>query len=164
MVEAVANALVGLGHEPARIRTERFGPTGEDEMSAEGDRSTLDGNAAGGLLREVFAFEATVAPTTCAGCGRTRPMAELMLYAVELGAILRCPSCDQGSSGSGARRGGSGWTCEVPQPSWLLIRPHPEATAASSNQRARQARRTAPLDDDTQPPQEPTPFAAPAAR
>jgi hypothetical protein len=29
-VEAVANALVGLGHEPARIRTERFGPTGEE--------------------------------------------------------------------------------------------------------------------------------------
>jgi hypothetical protein len=29
MEEAVANALVGLGHEPARIRTERFGPTGE---------------------------------------------------------------------------------------------------------------------------------------
>ena len=64
-------------------------------MSAEGEGSTLDGNAAGGLLREVFAFEATLAPTTCAGCGRTRPMAELMLYAVELGAILRCPSCDQ---------------------------------------------------------------------
>jgi ferredoxin-NADP reductase len=29
LLEAVANALVGLGHEPARIRTERFGPTGE---------------------------------------------------------------------------------------------------------------------------------------
>ena len=27
-VEATANALVELGHEPARIRTERFGPTG----------------------------------------------------------------------------------------------------------------------------------------
>ena len=27
-VEAVAEALVGLGHEPSRIRTERFGPTG----------------------------------------------------------------------------------------------------------------------------------------
>jgi ferredoxin-NADP reductase len=27
-VEAVATALVELGHEPARIRTERFGPTG----------------------------------------------------------------------------------------------------------------------------------------
>ena len=28
MVEAAADALVGLGHEPARIKTERFGPTG----------------------------------------------------------------------------------------------------------------------------------------
>jgi ferredoxin-NADP reductase len=27
-VEVVADALVGLGHEPARVRTERFGPTG----------------------------------------------------------------------------------------------------------------------------------------
>jgi ferredoxin-NADP reductase len=27
-VEAVANALVALGHDPARVRTERFGPTG----------------------------------------------------------------------------------------------------------------------------------------
>ena len=28
LVEAVANALVELGHDPARVRTERFGPTG----------------------------------------------------------------------------------------------------------------------------------------
>jgi ferredoxin-NADP reductase len=28
LVEGVAAGLVGLGHEPARIRTERFGPTG----------------------------------------------------------------------------------------------------------------------------------------
>jgi len=28
MVEAAAAALVGLGHEPARVKTERFGPTG----------------------------------------------------------------------------------------------------------------------------------------
>jgi ferredoxin-NADP reductase len=27
-VEAVAEALVELGHEPSRIKTERFGPTG----------------------------------------------------------------------------------------------------------------------------------------
>jgi ferredoxin-NADP reductase len=27
-VETAANALVALGHDPARIRTERFGPTG----------------------------------------------------------------------------------------------------------------------------------------
>jgi len=28
LVESVADALVNLGHEPARIKTERFGPTG----------------------------------------------------------------------------------------------------------------------------------------
>jgi ferredoxin-NADP reductase len=28
LVEAVATALVGLGHEPSRVKTERFGPTG----------------------------------------------------------------------------------------------------------------------------------------
>jgi len=28
LVESVAEALVGLGHDPGRIRTERFGPTG----------------------------------------------------------------------------------------------------------------------------------------
>jgi ferredoxin-NADP reductase len=28
LVEAVASALVGLGHDPARVKTERFGPTG----------------------------------------------------------------------------------------------------------------------------------------
>jgi ferredoxin-NADP reductase len=28
-VEAVAEALVTLGHEPQRIKTERFGPTGD---------------------------------------------------------------------------------------------------------------------------------------
>jgi ferredoxin-NADP reductase len=28
LVEAVGDGLVGLGYEPARVRTERFGPTG----------------------------------------------------------------------------------------------------------------------------------------
>ena len=54
----------------------------------------LDGNAAGGLLSEVFAFEATAAQTTCAGCAKIMAMAELRLYAIEMGVILRCPSCD----------------------------------------------------------------------
>lgn len=62
-------------------------------MAREGMCSTLDGNAAGGLLREVFAFEVTAARATCAGCARVAPIAELRLYAVEFGAILRCPSC-----------------------------------------------------------------------
>jgi ferredoxin-NADP reductase len=28
-VETAATSLVALGHDPARIKTERFGPTGE---------------------------------------------------------------------------------------------------------------------------------------
>jgi hypothetical protein len=64
-------------------------------MSRENVCSTLDGNAAGGLLREVFAFDATAARITCADCARMVPMAELRLYAIELGAILRCPGCDE---------------------------------------------------------------------
>jgi ferredoxin-NADP reductase len=28
LVEGVADALVSLGHDPARVKTERFGPTG----------------------------------------------------------------------------------------------------------------------------------------
>jgi ferredoxin-NADP reductase len=28
LVETVATALVELGHDPARVKTERFGPTG----------------------------------------------------------------------------------------------------------------------------------------
>ena len=63
-------------------------------MTKDGISSSLDGNAAGGLLLEVFAFEATAARATCAGCARVSPLGELRLYAVELGAILRCPSCD----------------------------------------------------------------------
>jgi hypothetical protein len=64
-------------------------------MSHEQVCSALDGNAAGGLLREAFAFDATAARTTCAGCARVAPIGELRLYAVEMGAILRCPSCNE---------------------------------------------------------------------
>jgi NAD-dependent SIR2 family protein deacetylase len=54
----------------------------------------LDGNAAGGLLNEIFPFEMTLAQATCGDCGTKRPIGELMLYRHEMGAILRCASCD----------------------------------------------------------------------
>lgn len=54
----------------------------------------LDGNAAGGLLNEIFAFEMTAAEATCGGCGTMRPIGELMLYRHGMGAILRCADCD----------------------------------------------------------------------
>ncbi|HEX8771953.1 MAG TPA: DUF6510 family protein [Pyrinomonadaceae bacterium] len=54
----------------------------------------LDGNAAGGLLNEIFPFEMTTAEATCGGCGTTRPIGELMLYRHGMGTILRCYVCD----------------------------------------------------------------------
>jgi hypothetical protein len=53
----------------------------------------LDGNAAAGLLTEVFATEMTVASATCEGCGATNVLARAQLYAQAPGAVLRCPSC-----------------------------------------------------------------------
>ena len=58
------------------------------------DDLRLDGNAAGGLLNEVFPFEMTAAATTCGGCGTKKPIGELMLYGHGMGAILRCAGCD----------------------------------------------------------------------
>jgi len=55
----------------------------------------LDGNAAAGTLREVFAAEVTVMLATCAGCGAERPMGALLEYGDGMGVILRCPGCDR---------------------------------------------------------------------
>ena len=54
----------------------------------------LDGNAAGGLLNEIFPFEMTAAEATCGGCAEKRPIGELMLYRHGMGSVLRCGRCD----------------------------------------------------------------------
>ena len=54
----------------------------------------LDGNAAGGLLNEIFPFEMTTAEATCAGCRTMKPIGELMLYRHGMGSVLRCAGCD----------------------------------------------------------------------
>jgi Family of unknown function (DUF6510) len=53
----------------------------------------LDGNAAAGLLSEVFAAEMTSAITTCASCGAVKVLAEAHLYGQAPGAVLRCSRC-----------------------------------------------------------------------
>lgn len=53
----------------------------------------LDGNAAAGLLTEVFAVEMTAAIGTCAHCGAANAVGALQLYAHAPGAVLRCPDC-----------------------------------------------------------------------
>jgi hypothetical protein len=54
----------------------------------------LDGNAAAGPLRELFAFDVTTAQVVCAGCGAVAPVGALPAYGLEMGIILRCASCD----------------------------------------------------------------------
>ena len=53
----------------------------------------LDGNAVGGLLGEVFAWETTAARGTCASCGAVGEVATLVVYAHAPGTVLRCPAC-----------------------------------------------------------------------
>lgn len=54
----------------------------------------LDGNAAGGILQEIFPFEMTLAEATCTGCGTTGAIGTLAAYMHGMGTILRCPVCD----------------------------------------------------------------------
>lgn len=54
----------------------------------------LDGNAAGGMLAELFAHETTAASATCAGCGRVAPLGALLAYGQAMGVVLRCATCD----------------------------------------------------------------------
>lgn len=56
--------------------------------------SHLDGNAAAGVLRELFAVDVTAAVGRCVGCGSVAPMAEVRLFANAPGLVLRCPGCD----------------------------------------------------------------------
>ncbi len=52
-----------------------------------------DGNAAAGILNEIFASEMTASPTRCAGCGREGDIATLEAYLDGPGIVLRCPGC-----------------------------------------------------------------------
>ena len=53
----------------------------------------VDGNAIGGLLIDVFGTEMTAAGSTCATCGATRPVAQLVVYQQAPGTVVRCRTC-----------------------------------------------------------------------
>jgi hypothetical protein len=59
-----------------------------------GEALRLDGNAAAGILSEVFVPDLTTAQATCANCGTMRAMGALPVYAHGMGTVMRCPSCD----------------------------------------------------------------------
>jgi len=58
------------------------------------DSLRLDGNAAAGLLSEIFASDLTVGRAKCAGCGVTRAIGALHVYSHGMGMVVRCPGCD----------------------------------------------------------------------
>jgi Zn finger protein HypA/HybF involved in hydrogenase expression len=55
----------------------------------------VDGNAIGGLLREIFTMEMTTAETTCAGCGAVHAVGQVDVYLNAPGVVVRCPGCEQ---------------------------------------------------------------------
>ena len=63
-------------------------------MAQDVSDSMLDGNAAGGRLRDFFAFEITQAQIECETCGCIAAVGTLPLYGGVMGAVLRCPHCD----------------------------------------------------------------------
>jgi hypothetical protein len=65
-------------------------------MSESGEErvARLDGNVAAGVLAEIFHCEPSGAMTVCAGCGAVAPIGALLAYGLEMGAILRCGTCD----------------------------------------------------------------------
>jgi predicted RNA-binding Zn-ribbon protein involved in translation (DUF1610 family) len=69
-----------------------------NEHTAAGERVAdalrLDGNAAAGILSEIFVPDLTAADTTCANCGTTRAIGALLVYAHGMGVVVRCPNCD----------------------------------------------------------------------
>ena len=54
----------------------------------------LDGNAAAGLLGEIFVVEMTTAIATCASCGESYAIGAEPMYATAMGTVIRCAACD----------------------------------------------------------------------
>jgi hypothetical protein len=59
-----------------------------------GEALRLDGNAAAGILSELFIPDLTTARVTCANCGTIRELGALLVYAHGMGTVMRCSSCD----------------------------------------------------------------------
>jgi len=53
----------------------------------------LDGNAAAGMLHEIFGLEMTANPTRCAHCGNVGQVGMLWAFIQAMGTVLRCPAC-----------------------------------------------------------------------
>ena len=59
------------------------------------DEQQLDGNAAGGVLGQIFAFEMTTAEVICAHCDAVGPIGAAVVFATAMGTIIRCRGCGE---------------------------------------------------------------------
>ncbi len=65
----------------------------------------LDGNAAGGMLMDLFAVDMTAALSRCAACGNSAMLGSHLLYADAPAMVLRCPTCTEVVLRVGSRNG-----------------------------------------------------------
>ena len=54
----------------------------------------VDGNAVGGVLGTVFAFEVTEVRGRCDSCGAVAVLAEAHVYGQAPGSVIRCSACE----------------------------------------------------------------------
>jgi hypothetical protein len=57
------------------------------------DQTPLDGNAAAGMLGDIFSAEMTLAVITCAGCGASHAIGQLPAFLTAPGLVVRCAGC-----------------------------------------------------------------------
>jgi len=90
----------------------------------------LDGNAAAGVLREVFVYDLSGATGQCASCGAIGEVGAQHLYMQPLspGAVLRCQSCE-GVLMVLVHNGGR-YRFGLQGLKWLEIQETPEASSA----------------------------------
>lgn len=66
-----------------------------DSMQTDLNRALmLDGNAAAGILAEIFAVEMTTSLAECAHCGSDGEMGTVLVFSQAPGLVLRCPACE----------------------------------------------------------------------
>jgi len=62
-------------------------------MRAENAASIVDGNAAAGILSEIFTGDVTILVGVCGPCGAVAPLGETLVELDEFAAIVRCRGC-----------------------------------------------------------------------
>lgn len=62
-------------------------------MRVENAASVVDGNAAAGMLWDVFGADVTALIGVCGGCGDASTVAEAVVEIDDVAAIVRCRAC-----------------------------------------------------------------------